>query len=261
MIQSSRPLQPVMIDDDPVFQDMVTAYLDKYDIRVTPASGRLGAGPQLDIGRSSLIVLDLRLGQRNGLDLLRKIRSHSDVPVITTGHGCSEVDRVAGLELGADDHINKPFGLRELLARIRAILRWRGSRRAEPPPRRERNNYRFGGWQLDLRSQRVAATTGERVALTRGEYALLVAFLNAPLRPLTREHLLRATRVHDNVFHRSIDVRVLRLRCKLETDPTAPRVIRTERGVGYVFDLPVERGHADGPTMGDGIGRWFTSSS
>jgi DNA-binding response OmpR family regulator len=186
-------------------------------------------------------MLDLQLGRESGFDLLREIRSRSDVPVITTGHGCSETDRVVGLELGADDHITKPFGLRELLARIRAILRRREAGRAEPQRRVEGDHYRFGDWQLNERTRRLTGVNGERVALTKGEYTLLVAFLNAPGRPLTRAHLLQATRVHEDTFDRSIDVQVLRLRRKLEIDPSAPRVIRTERGVGYVFDLRVER--------------------
>jgi two-component system OmpR family response regulator len=241
MVEHSRSVRVLVVDDDPAFQDMVATYLDEHNMRVTRASSRHAAVPQLTMDQPSLVMLDLRLGQENGLDLLREIRSRSDVPVITTGHGCSEIDCVVGLELGADDHIAKPFGLRELLARIRAILRRRESRRAGPQRRSERNHYRFGLWQLDQRTRRLTAANGERVTVTKGEFTLLIAFLNAPLRPLTREHLLQATRVHENVFDRSIDVQVLRLRRKLEIDPSAPRVIRTERGVGYVFDMPVER--------------------
>jgi DNA-binding response OmpR family regulator len=128
-----------------------------------------------------MIILDLRAGQESGLDLLREIRSRQDVPVITTGYGCSEMDCVIALELGADDHIAKPFGLRELLARIRAIQRrWQGLWGASRKRRPERDHYRFGGWQLDQRSRRLTDPKGEHVALTKGEYALLIAFLNAP---------------------------------------------------------------------------------
>jgi two-component system, OmpR family, response regulator len=187
-----------------------------------------------------LVILDLRLGQEDGLDLLREIRSNSDVPVITTGHRREEIDRVVGLELGADDYITKPFGLRELLARIRAVLRRREAGQAAVQRDQEKGRCRFGGWQLDRRIRRLTDSSGIPVALTKGEYALLIAFLDAPQRPLSREHLLQATRIHEDVFDRSIDVQVLRLRRKLETDPNAPRVISTERGVGYVFALPVE---------------------
>jgi DNA-binding response OmpR family regulator len=113
--------------------------------------------------------------------------------------------------------------------------------RTTPQRDPERGRCRFGGWQLDRRTRRLSDPDGGLVTLTKGEYALLVAFLDAPQRPLTREHLLQATRVHEDVFDRSIDVQILRLRRKLETDPTVPHIIQTERGVGYVFALPVER--------------------
>jgi len=160
--------------------------------------------------------------------------------IIITGHRCSEIDRVVGLELGADDYLTKPFNLRELLARTRAILRRFDAGRAAPPRHLERNRFRFLGWQLDLRIRRLTDPGGAQVALTNGEYAMLLAFLAAPQRPLSRDHLLQATRVHDDVFDRSIDVQILRLRRKLESNPRAPRVIQTERGVGYVFAAPVE---------------------
>jgi DNA-binding response OmpR family regulator len=142
--------------------------------------------------------------------------------------------------LGADDYITKPFGLRELLARIRAVLRRREAGQAAALRDAEKGRCKFGHWQLDRRGRRLTNSRGEPIALTKGEYALLIAFLDAPQRPLTREQLLQATRIHEDVFDRSIDVQVLRLRRKLETDPAAPPVIQTERGVGYVFALSVE---------------------
>jgi two-component system, OmpR family, response regulator len=191
----------------------------------------------------NLVILDLRLGSEDGLDLLREVRLGSEVPVIIiTGHRRDDIDRVVGLELGADDYLTKPFNLRELLARVRAVLRRFDVGRAAPPARDpERGRYRFSGWQLDRRNRQLTDPAGTQVALTKGEYAMLVAFLEAPQRPLSREQLLQATRIHENVFDRSIDVQILRLRRKLERDPSAPRVIRTERGVGYVFAVPVER--------------------
>jgi len=196
---------------------------------------------QFATAEPSLVILDLRLGQEDGLDLLREIRANSDVPVIiTTGHRRDEIDRVVGLELGADDYVTKPFSLRELLARIRAVLRRREAGPAASQRDAERGRYRFGGWQIDRRTRRLIDPNGAPVSLTKGEYALLIAFLDAPQRPLAREHLLQATRVHEDVFDRSIDVQVLRLRRKLESDSSMPRVIQTERGVGYTFVLPVE---------------------
>jgi DNA-binding response OmpR family regulator len=167
--------------------------------------------------------------------------SRSDIPVIiTTGHRRDEVDRVVGLEPGADDYLTKPFGLRELLARIRVTLRRVEALHVEPVRDPASGRSRFGGWTLNRRSRRLTDPNNANVTLTKGEYALLLAFLDAPQRPLTREHLLQATRIHEDVFDRSIDVQILRLRRKLETDPTAPRMIQTERGVGYFFVLPIE---------------------
>jgi len=193
------------------------------------------------VGEPDLIVLDLRLDQEDGLELLRETRSRSDVPVIIiTGDGGDEIDRVVGLELGADDCITKPFGLRELLARIRAVLRRHEAGRSAPQRDPERRRSKFGGWQLDRRLRRLVDPAGSQISLTKGEYALLTAFLDAPQRPLSREQLLQATRVHEDIFDRSIDVQILRLRRKLETDPSTPQIIRTERGVGYTFTLPVQ---------------------
>jgi two-component system OmpR family response regulator len=230
----------LVVDDDPTTRHMVVNYLEDHNMRAISASGREEMARLLAVAEPSLVILDLPLGEKNGLDLLRDIRSRSDVPVIIiTGDRRDEIDRVVGLELGADDCITKPFGLRELLARVRALLR-RDATRLAPPRDPARGRCRFGGWQLNQRTRRLSDPNGAPVALTKGEYALLIAFLDAPQRPLSREHLLQATRVHEDVLDRSIDVQVLRLRRKLETDPSAPRVIQTERGIGYVFALAVE---------------------
>ena len=231
----------LVVDDDPTLRQMVVRYLEDHNVPTRPASNKAELNRHLEGTHPSLIILDLRLGQDDGLDMLREIRSHSDVPVIiTTGHRPDEVDRIVGLELGADDYIVKPFSLRELLARVRAVLRRQEMGRAARARDPERGGYRFNGWMLERRGRRLLDASEAPVALSKGEYALLLAFLEAPQRPLTREHLLQATRLHEDIFDRSIDVQVLRLRRKLETDPSAPRVIQTERGVGYAFALPVE---------------------
>src|SRR5260221_7942630 len=215
-------------------------FLKRQNMHVVAASGRRDALSGLTLCEPRLVTLDLHPVRDDGLDLLRDIRSRSDVPVIViTGDQGGEVDRVVGLELGADDCVTKPFSLRELLARIRAVLRRQMIVHAAPRDS-ERGRCRFGGWQLDRRFRLLTNSDGASVVLTKREYGLLIAFLDAPQRPLSREHLLQATRIHENVFDRSIDVQVLRLRRKLEIDPSAPRVIRTERGIGYVFDLQVE---------------------
>jgi two-component system OmpR family response regulator len=237
-----RQVCVLVVEDDPALQRMILNYFTENNIRALVASGRAEMTRQLASTEVNLVILDLRLGQEDGLDLLREVRSSSDVPVIIiTGHLRDDIDRVVGLELGADDYLTKPFNLRELLARVRAVLRRFDVGRTAPARDPERGHYRFSGWQLDRKSRRLTDPTGVPVALTKGEYALLLAFLDAPQRPLSREHLLQATRIHEDVFDRSIDVQILRLRRKLERDPSAPRVILTERGVGYVFAVPVER--------------------
>jgi two-component system OmpR family response regulator len=238
MIESTGHI--VVVDDDPTLRQILTLFLEEHGVPVKAASTRAELNRHLDGIEPGLIVLNVRLGDDDGLDLLRDIRSRSDVPVIMTGHRSDEIDRIVGLELGADDYLLKPFSLRELLARIRAVLRRHEMGRAACARDPDRGGYRFGCWRLDRRARRLVDAHGKPVPLSRGEYALLLAFLEAPQRPLSREHLLQATRVHEDIFDRSIDVQVLRLRRKLEVASNAPRVIQTERGVGYVFALPVQ---------------------
>lgn len=227
-------------------QRTVQSYLEENNIRILVAFDRSTMSRHLTAEQVNLMVLDPRLDREDGLDLLREVRSHSNVPIIvTTGCHQDEIDRVVGLELGADDYLTKPFSLRELLARIRAVLRrtdgTRAGRSHNPSLQSERGCYRFSGWQLDRRTRRLTDPNGSCQALTKGEYTLLLAFLKAPERPLTREQLLQATRIHEDVFDRSIDVQILRLRRKLQRDPCSPHMIQTERGVGYVFAVPVEK--------------------
>ncbi|WP_431015638.1 response regulator [Bradyrhizobium pachyrhizi] len=237
-----RQVCVLLVEDDLALQRMILNYFEENGIHTLTATSREEMVHQLDGNEVNLVILDLRLGPEDGLDLLREVRLNSDVPVIIiTGHRRDDIDRVVGLELGADDYLTKPFNLRELLARVRAVLRRFDAGRTAPPRNPERGRFRFAGWQLDLRIRQLTDPTGLPVALTKGEYAMLLAFLEAPQRPLSREQLLHATRVHEDVFDRSIDVQILRLRRKLERDPSAPRMIQTERGVGYVFAVPVDR--------------------
>jgi two-component system, OmpR family, response regulator len=237
-----RQICVLVVEDDPALQRMILNYFVENNIQTHVANNRQEMVDRLDKTEVNLVILDLRLGSEDGLDLLREVRLSSEVPVIIiTGHRRDDIDRVVGLELGADDYLTKPFNLRELLARVRAVLRRFDVGRATQARDPERGRFRFSGWQLDRRTRQLVDPAGAPVALTKGEYAMLVAFLEAPQRPLSREHLLQATRVHEDVFDRSIDVQILRLRRKLERDPSAPSVIRTERGVGYVFAVAVER--------------------
>jgi two-component system, OmpR family, response regulator len=238
---STRKLARILIvEADFEMRNMILNCLTAQGLHAVPVQSRQEMARQFAIDDPSLVVLDLGLGEDDGLDLLRHIRLRSDVPIIVTAaHRREETDVVLGLELGADDYVAKPFGLRELVARIRAVLR-RRARKPSLEPKTERGRFWFGGWELDCRTRRVVDPDGRLVMLTKGEYALLIAFIDAPQRPLSREHLLQASRVHTDVFDRSIDVQILRLRRKLEDDPSAPQIIRTERGVGYILTLAVE---------------------
>lgn len=235
-----QPGRVLVVDDNPAMRQVITSYLEQNRCLAVGATGLEDVAQQVGSGQFSLVILDVHLGERDGFDILRQIRARSDVPVIMiTGERKDDVDRVVGLELGADDYLTKPFNLRELLARARAILRRQEMGRQITGPV-VRGGYRFEGWELRRKTRTLTDPGGQEVPLTKSEYALLVAFLEAPGRPLTREHLLQSTRTHEDIFDRSIDVQVLRLRRKLETEPTMPVMIRTERGIGYAFTAQVE---------------------
>jgi two-component system OmpR family response regulator len=234
---SEYPARILVIKADPATAGSIAGYFDRYGFRVRTTSnlqdglrGLAARGPDLVI---------LHLGRAEGLETLRAIRAQSDVPVIAITQD-DELDRVLSLELGADDCITAPVGLRELVARVRAVLRRRLVAWPGPGGGPDRGRVRFGGWVLDRRLRSLTDPAGSPVSLSKGEHALLVAFLDAPQRPLSRVQLLQATRLHEDIFDRSIDVQVLRLRRKLEADRGTPRLIRTERGVGYVFTASVE---------------------
>ena len=176
------------------------------------------------------------------MQLARKLREQGATPIIIVTGKHDEADRVMGLEIGADDYVTKPFSPRELLARIRAVLRrYQTAREILPGRDEKRRAYRFEGWELNLGSRRLSSPEGRRIELTNGELNLLQAFCAASQRVLTREQLLDLSRLNGaEVYDRSIDVQILRLRRKIEPDPARPRYIRTERGFGYVFNVPVE---------------------
>lgn len=237
----SIPRHILVVDDDADLRQMVAHYLGDYDLRVTGAADGSAMRDAIAHEVVDLVLLDLKLPSEDGMMLARELRETSNVPIIILTGRKDEVDRIMGLELGADDYLTKPFNLRELLARIRTILR---RSQAHPIPHvdgRAPQAFRFGEWELDLRSRRLTSDDGERVELTHAEFALLAAFLGAPERILSREQLLELSRGNDeNVFDRSIDVQILRLRRKIESDPSRPKLIRTERGAGYFFNAQVE---------------------
>ena len=168
------------------------------------------------------------------MQLAKKLRETSEIPIIIVSGRKDEADRVMGLELGADDYITKPFSSRELLARVRAVLRrYQTAKEVLPARNEKRRAYRFAEWELNLRTRRLTGAGGTRVDLTNGEFSLLEAFCAAPQRVLSREQLLDLSRLHNaEVYDRSIDVQILRLRRKIESDPSRPKLIRTERGTG-----------------------------
>ena len=228
------------VDDDPVIRELIADYLGQNDLRVTTVAD--GAGMREVIAEQvvDLIVLDLRLKAEDGMALARKLRDESAIPIIMLTGRAEEADRVMGLELGADDYLTKPFSPRELLARIRTVLRRRRAEVRQGRPDGIRA-YRFEGWELNLNTRRLADAAGNAVALSNGEFSLLVVLLGSPQRILTRDQLLDLSRLHnDEVYNRSVDVQIMRLRRKIEKDPANPRYIRTERGAGYVFGVPVE---------------------
>jgi two-component system OmpR family response regulator len=228
------------VDDDPALRAMIADYLGEHGFAVGTAAGGSEMARVLAQSTVDLLLLDVRLDDADGLDLVRDLRTQSAMPIIVmSGHRHDEIDRVLGLELGADDYMTKPFSMRELLARIRAVLRRVPA--VLPDTDKARTRYRFAGWELNLRTRRLTSPAGEDVPLTKGELSMLAALVGAPQRVLSREQLLTASRVHDNeVFDRSIDVQILRLRRKLEVDPSQPKLIRTERGIGYMFTTAVE---------------------
>jgi len=230
----------LIVDDDETVRRLVNDYLVQNDFRVSGASrgaelmGALG-GQVID-----LVLLDLRLGGEDGMQLLRQVRAHSQIPVIILTGRTEEADRVMGLELGADDYLTKPFSPRELLARIRTVLRrtHAGQEVHGAPVCRA---YRIPGWELNLRTRRLTGADGAEVGLSNGEFNLLAALLASANRVVTRDQLIEMSRRYDNeVYDRAVDVQILRLRRKLERNPAEPQIIVTERGAGYRIAVPVE---------------------
>lgn len=235
-------LQPhiLVVDDDPQIRSMLEEYLAQGGLRVSLAATGTEMSQILTHEAVDLVVLDLRLAGEDGMAIARSLRDESNIPIVMLTGVRDEADRVMGLELGADDYLTKPFSPRELLARIRSVLRRTRSTLSDPGPRDIRA-YRFGEFELNLRTRRLAQRNGTPIPLTNGEFNLLAALLSAPERILSRDQLLEASRVYDNeVYDRAIDIQVLRLRRKIEPDPSHPRFIVTERGAGYIFKAPVD---------------------
>src|SRR5579862_8968081 len=238
---SSVPLPHVLVvDDDPSVRQLVDDYLGRNDFRVTGVENGTQLLTALRAHVIDLVLLDLRLRAEDGMQLLRTLRAESQIPVIILTGKAEEADRVMGLELGADDYLTKPFSPRELVARIRTVLR-RAHAGQEAHGAPVCRAYRIPGWELNLRTRKLRATDGREVGLSNGEFNLLAALLATANRVVSREHLIEMSRRYDNeVYDRAIDVQILRLRRKIESNPAEPQIILTERGAGYRIAVPVE---------------------
>ncbi len=238
---AANPPHVLVVDDDPDIRAVLEDYLSKYDMRVTAlASGR----EMLEVFETEaidLVLLDIRMPGENGIELAQTLRERASVPIVLLTGNAEEADRVMGLELGADDYITKPFSPRELLARIRAVMR-RYQAPSDLPARDEkRRAYRFAGWEFNLRTRKLTAPDGRKLELSNSEFSLLVAFCGSAQRVLSRDQLMSLSRLHNaEVYDRTVDVQIVRLRRKIEADPARPQLIVTERGAGYIFVPAVE---------------------
>jgi DNA-binding response OmpR family regulator len=228
------------VDDDRALREGIADYLADYNFRVTAVADSCAMHDVLARDTVDLILLDLGLRQEDGMTIAGQLREDSAIPIIMLTGRREEADRIMGLELAADDYLTKPYNPRELLARIRAVLRRRSPEMQQGRPEGIRA-YRFGGWELNLNFRRLRSPDGQVVRLSNGEFSLLVVLLGAPHRVLSRDQILDMSRLHsDDVYNQSVNTQILRLRRKLEGDPANPQYIRTERGAGYVFDSHVD---------------------
>ncbi|MGB5103779.1 MAG: response regulator [Steroidobacteraceae bacterium] len=230
-----------IVEDDVEIRSLITNLLTREGFEAAPCNGGQELDTLLARRRVDLILLDLMMAGEGGLSICRRLRGTTDVPILIVTAKGEDIDRVIGLELGADDYLAKPFNSRELVARVRAILRrTRETHRVSAAA--PRVVYRFSGWTLDAASRELRDPAGSPIELTGGEYDLLMVFLEHAQRVLNRDQLLDWTRGRGaNPVDRTIDVQLSRLRRKLGDDPRAPTMIRTVRGGGYLFAPAVER--------------------
>jgi DNA-binding response OmpR family regulator len=232
----------IVVDDEAPAREMVGDYLKMHGFAVTLCDGGKSLREAIGIASPDLVVLDLNMPEEDGLSIIRDLKNHTDVPVIMLTATASPIDRVVGLELGADDYVAKPCELRELMARIRSVLRRSAPKTEAPPPVAVAAKpaggqlVRFGTKWLDLDAQALRDAEGNEHPLTASEFSLLKVFAANPKRVLSRERLLELANARDSeAFDRAIDLRIMRIRRKIEPDPSKPAVIRTIRGGGYLF--------------------------
>ncbi len=229
----------IIVDDEAPAREMVGDYLRMHGFAVTLCDSGASLREAIAAGAPDLVVLDLNMPEEDGLSIIRALKQRTNVPVIMLTATASPIDRVVGLELGADDYVAKPCELRELMARIRSVLRRTAP--ATPPPnpgsgRVAASRVRFGTKWLDLEAQALRDADGNEHPLTASEFGLLKVFAANPKRVLSRERLLELANARDaEAFDRAVDLRIMRIRRKIEPDPTRPSVIRTIRGGGYLF--------------------------
>lgn len=249
VVMSERTESPLIlvVDDDPRIRQMLTRYLEEEGFQVRTAENGASMRAQMAAFAVDVVLLDLVMPGEDGLSLARELRARSDVGIIMlTGRG-DIVDRVAGLEVGADDYVTKPFHLREVLARIRTILRRTHPRPAAgaagaPEPAGRGEVVSFDGWKLNLGKRELLSPEGQAVHLTTGEFDLLVAFVKNPNQVLNRDRLMDLVKGHEwSAFDRSIDTQVSRLRKKVERDPANPVLIKSVRSIGYILTADVTR--------------------
>jgi len=231
----------LIVDDDRETCALVRQYFERHDFAVAVAHDGQSLMRELERAKPALVILDVMLPGKNGFDLCRDIRAASDVPVIMLTAVNDLTDRVVGLEIGADDYVPKPFEPRELLARVRAVIR-RKSGAMSAKPDEDLRGFSFDGFSISLATREVKAPDGVVVPLTAAEFDLLAAFVQNPRRTLTRDQLLELTTGREVLaFDRSIDILISRLRKKLERNATAPSPIQTIRGTGYFFSASVQK--------------------
>jgi two-component system OmpR family response regulator len=239
----------IIVDDEAPAREMVGDYLKMHGFAVTLCDGGKSLRAEIDSKVPDLVVLDLNMPEEDGLSIIRDLKSRTNVPVIMLTATASPIDRVVGLELGADDYIAKPCELRELMARIRSVLRRSTPAKAAAPvtdaaPAKAETDHlvRFGTKWLDLQAQALRDDEGNEHPLTASEFGLLKVFAANPKRVLSRERLLELANARDSeAFDRAVDLRIMRIRRKIEPDPTKPAVIRTIRGGGYLFSPAGDR--------------------
>jgi len=233
----------LLVDDDEDILSLLTAFFRKHGHVVSVAADGKAMFDTLERAQIDLIVLDVMLQHEDGFSLCRRLRAKSSIPVIMLTAMADHTDRVVGLELGADDYLVKPFDQRELLARVKAVLRRTAETASAPKPDEARPVFCFAGWRLDAVRRELRSADNALVFLSGGEFDLLLAFVEHPRRVLTRDQLIDLARGSSHVaFDRSIDVQISRLRSKLEPDPKNPELIRTIRNSGYLFVPEVTRG-------------------